>query len=73
MDAVKGADSNWNTPIHLSPTQRGLIYIGAQFLIVLVLRLRVVNQGKTSPVRAERNSEFEASLDFERAKNDGSQ
>ena len=23
---------NWNTPIHLSPTQRGVIYIGAQFL-----------------------------------------
>ena len=23
---------NWNTPIHLSPTQRGTIYIGAQFL-----------------------------------------
>jgi hypothetical protein len=23
---------NWNTPIHLSPTQSGTIYIGAQFL-----------------------------------------
>ena len=23
---------NWNTPIHLSPTQKGTIYIGAQFL-----------------------------------------
>jgi photosystem II stability/assembly factor-like uncharacterized protein len=23
---------NWNTPIHVSPTQRGVIYIGAQFL-----------------------------------------
>ncbi|HKC88899.1 MAG TPA: sialidase, partial [Blastocatellia bacterium] len=23
---------NWNTPIHLSPTQRGVIYIGAEFL-----------------------------------------
>jgi photosystem II stability/assembly factor-like uncharacterized protein len=23
---------NWNTPIHLSPTQRGTIYIGAQYL-----------------------------------------
>jgi len=23
---------NWNTPIHLSPTQKGVIYIGAQFL-----------------------------------------
>ena len=23
---------NWNTPIHLSPTQRGTVYIGAQFL-----------------------------------------
>jgi photosystem II stability/assembly factor-like uncharacterized protein len=23
---------NWNTPIHLSPTQRGTIYIGSQFL-----------------------------------------
>jgi photosystem II stability/assembly factor-like uncharacterized protein len=23
---------NWNTPIHLSPTERGTIYIGAQFL-----------------------------------------
>ncbi len=23
---------NWNTPIHLSPNQRGTIYIGAQFL-----------------------------------------
>jgi photosystem II stability/assembly factor-like uncharacterized protein len=23
---------NWNTPIHLSPTQRGTIYLGAQFL-----------------------------------------
>ena len=23
---------NWNTPIHLSPTQNGVIYIGAQFL-----------------------------------------
>jgi len=23
---------NWNTPIHASPTQRGTIYIGAQFL-----------------------------------------
>jgi photosystem II stability/assembly factor-like uncharacterized protein len=23
---------NWNTPIHISPTQRGTIYIGAQFL-----------------------------------------
>lgn len=23
---------NWNTPIHLSPTRRGTIYIGAQFL-----------------------------------------
>ncbi len=23
---------NWNTPIHLSPTNRGTIYIGAQFL-----------------------------------------
>ena len=23
---------NWNTPIHLSPSQRGTIYIGAQFL-----------------------------------------
>ena len=23
---------NWNTPIHLSPTQNGTIYIGAQFL-----------------------------------------
>src|SRR6266511_4254760 len=24
---------NWNTPIHLSPTQRGTIYLGAQFLL----------------------------------------
>ncbi|MFY9551443.1 MAG: sialidase [Thermoanaerobaculia bacterium] len=23
---------NWNTPIHLSPTQKGLVYVGAQFL-----------------------------------------
>src|SRR5213593_4249589 len=23
---------NWNTPIHISPTQRGTIYIGSQFL-----------------------------------------
>jgi|CXWL01.1.fsa_nt_gi photosystem II stability/assembly factor-like uncharacterized protein len=23
---------NWNTPIHLSPTQKGVLYIGAQFL-----------------------------------------
>src|SRR5947209_184550 len=23
---------NWNTPIHMSPTQKGTIYIGAQFL-----------------------------------------
>ena len=23
---------NWNTPIHVSPTQKGTIYIGAQFL-----------------------------------------
>ena len=23
---------NWNTPIHLSPTQKGTVYIGAQFL-----------------------------------------
>lgn len=23
---------NWNTPIHLSPTQKGVMYIGAQFL-----------------------------------------
>lgn len=23
---------NWNTPIHISPTQKGVIYIGAQFL-----------------------------------------
>jgi photosystem II stability/assembly factor-like uncharacterized protein len=23
---------NWNTPIHLSPTQKGTLYIGAQFL-----------------------------------------
>jgi photosystem II stability/assembly factor-like uncharacterized protein len=23
---------NWNTPIHLSPTQRGTIYLGSQFL-----------------------------------------
>lgn len=23
---------NWNTPIHLSPTQRGTMYLGAQFL-----------------------------------------
>jgi photosystem II stability/assembly factor-like uncharacterized protein len=23
---------NWNTPIHLSPTQRGTLYLGAQFL-----------------------------------------
>src|SRR6202022_2446374 len=23
---------NWNTPIHLSPTEKGTIYIGAQFL-----------------------------------------
>jgi photosystem II stability/assembly factor-like uncharacterized protein len=23
---------NWNTPIHLSPTQKGTIYVGAQFL-----------------------------------------
>jgi photosystem II stability/assembly factor-like uncharacterized protein len=23
---------NWNTPIHLSPTQKGTIYLGAQFL-----------------------------------------
>src|SRR2546423_11789040 len=23
---------NWNTPIHVSPTQNGTIYIGAQFL-----------------------------------------
>lgn len=23
---------NWNTPIHLSPTRKGVIYIGAQFL-----------------------------------------
>ena len=23
---------NWNTPIHLSPTQKGVIYIGSQFL-----------------------------------------
>ena len=23
---------NWNTPIHISPTQKGTIYIGAQFL-----------------------------------------
>jgi photosystem II stability/assembly factor-like uncharacterized protein len=23
---------NWNTPIHLSPTQRGTVYVGAQFL-----------------------------------------
>jgi hypothetical protein len=23
---------NWNTPIHASPTQKGTIYIGAQFL-----------------------------------------
>ncbi len=23
---------NWNTPIHMSPTQKGVVYIGAQFL-----------------------------------------
>ncbi len=23
---------NWNTPIHLSPTQKGVVYIGAQYL-----------------------------------------
>ena len=23
---------NWNTPIHVSPTQKGVVYIGAQFL-----------------------------------------
>src|SRR5207237_8474848 len=23
---------NWNTPIHMSPNQKGTIYIGAQFL-----------------------------------------
>ena len=23
---------NWNTPIHMSPTQKGTLYIGAQFL-----------------------------------------
>ena len=23
---------NWNTPIHLSPTQKGVVYIGSQFL-----------------------------------------
>jgi len=32
---------NWNTPIHLSPTQRGTIYIGAQFLF------RSRDQGQT--------------------------
>ena len=23
---------NWNTPIHMSPTQKGVVYLGAQFL-----------------------------------------
>jgi photosystem II stability/assembly factor-like uncharacterized protein len=23
---------NWNTPIHLSPTQKGVVYVGAQYL-----------------------------------------
>jgi len=32
MDAVKGDAGAWNTPIHLSPTRRGAIYIVAQFL-----------------------------------------
>src|ERR1041385_4239678 len=26
---------NWNTPIHVSPTEKGTIYIGAQFLFGL--------------------------------------
>ncbi|MGD1010086.1 MAG: sialidase [Candidatus Aminicenantales bacterium] len=32
---------NWNTPIHVSPTQKGTIYIGAQFLF------RSRDQGQT--------------------------
>jgi photosystem II stability/assembly factor-like uncharacterized protein len=32
---------NWNTPIHLSPTQKGTVYIGAQFLF------RSRDQGQT--------------------------
>jgi photosystem II stability/assembly factor-like uncharacterized protein len=32
---------NWNTPIHLSPTRRGTIYLGAQFLF------RSLDRGQT--------------------------
>src|SRR5262249_1272844 len=32
---------NWNTPIHMSPTQKGVVYIGAQYLF------RTRDQGQT--------------------------
>lgn len=32
---------NWNTPLHLSPTEKGTLYMGAQFLF------RTRNQGQT--------------------------
>jgi len=36
---------NWNTPIHISPNEKGTIYIGAQFSSVPAI---TVNRGSAS-------------------------
>src|SRR5256885_6405093 len=42
---------NWNTPIHMSPNEKGTIYIGAQFLF------RSRDHGQTwDPISPDRKS-----------------